>query len=204
MLPPGKYVVEMVVPPGYELVKEEDKNILIGDTYIAPVTQQFAGLGNIFIMPDQAAVAAYNANNPQIPTTDVGAQPRHEGDTGSVEVFWPCVGAQRIVPDFISLFPQIGAERAVRRSDRGLSATAKKSRWKTRCRCWRSSTSSPRRTSPATYTGIITDDFTSEFDPFSPRSARSSRRLTCRFRSRIGPATKSPACTPISGESSTA
>src|SRR5438874_3711679 len=29
MLPPGKYVVEMIVPPGYELVKEEDKNILI-------------------------------------------------------------------------------------------------------------------------------------------------------------------------------
>ena len=31
MLPPGKYVVEVVVPPGYELVKEEDKNILLGD-----------------------------------------------------------------------------------------------------------------------------------------------------------------------------
>ena len=58
MLPPGKYVVEMIVPPGYELVKEEDKNILIGDNYIAPVTQQFAGLGNIFILPDQAEVSA--------------------------------------------------------------------------------------------------------------------------------------------------
>ena len=58
MLPAGKYVVEVVVPPGYELVKEEDKNILIGDNYIAPVTQQFAGLGNVFILPDQAEVAA--------------------------------------------------------------------------------------------------------------------------------------------------
>jgi len=29
----------MIVPPGYELVKEEDKNILIGDDYIAPSTQ---------------------------------------------------------------------------------------------------------------------------------------------------------------------
>src|SRR5882757_747097 len=107
MLPAGKYVVEVVVPPGYELVKEEDKNILIGDTYIAPVTQQFAGLGNIFIIPDQAAVGAtYNANNAQNPTTDLGSQPRHEGDTGSVESFWPCVGASRIVPDYISLFPQ--------------------------------------------------------------------------------------------------
>src|SRR4029077_12246654 len=54
MLPPGKYVVEMVVPPGYELVEEEDKNILIGDNYIAPVTQEFGGLGNVFILPDQA------------------------------------------------------------------------------------------------------------------------------------------------------
>jgi hypothetical protein len=45
MLPKGQYVVEMVVPPGYELVKEEDKNILIGDNYIAPVTVQFPGLG---------------------------------------------------------------------------------------------------------------------------------------------------------------
>src|SRR5206468_11037183 len=92
MLPDGKYVVEVVVPPGYELVKEEDKNILIGDNFIAPVTQQFGGLGSIFIMPDQAAVGAtYNPRNPQNPTTDLGAAPRHEGDTGSVEVFWPCV-----------------------------------------------------------------------------------------------------------------
>ena len=70
MLPPGKYVVEMVVPPGYELVKEEDKNILIGDNYIAPVTQEFPGLGSaIYILPDQAAVAAsYNPTNAQNPT----------------------------------------------------------------------------------------------------------------------------------------
>ena len=31
MLPAGKYVVEVVPPAGYEIVKEEDKNILIGD-----------------------------------------------------------------------------------------------------------------------------------------------------------------------------
>ena len=74
MLPAGKYVVEMIVPPGYELVKEEDKNILIGDNYIAPVTQQFAGLGSIFIMPDQASVAAeYNANNAQNSTNNLGS-----------------------------------------------------------------------------------------------------------------------------------
>ncbi len=73
MLPAGKYVVEMIVPPGYELVKEEDKNILIGDNYIAPVTQQFGGIGSIFILPDQAEVAsAYNPNNAQNPTNSLG------------------------------------------------------------------------------------------------------------------------------------
>src|SRR5205814_4246058 len=82
MLPRGQYVVEVVVPPGYELVKEEDKNILIGDNYIAPVTQQFAGLGNIFIMPDQAEInSLYNGTNPQNPTQTLGVSPRHEGDT---------------------------------------------------------------------------------------------------------------------------
>ena len=56
MLPVGKYVVEVVPPAGYEIVKEEDKNILIGDNFIAPVTQEFGGLGNIFILPDQAQI----------------------------------------------------------------------------------------------------------------------------------------------------
>jgi hypothetical protein len=44
MLPNGKYVVEVIVPKGYELVKEEDKNILMGDIYVAPVTVQFPGV----------------------------------------------------------------------------------------------------------------------------------------------------------------
>ncbi len=73
-LPAGKYVVEMVPPPGYELVKEEDKNILVGDQWVAPVTQQFAALSNIFILPDQATVGQYNnnPNNPNNATTDMG------------------------------------------------------------------------------------------------------------------------------------
>src|SRR5438445_10674646 len=160
MLPVGKYVVEMVVPPGYELVKEEDKNILLGDTYTAPVTSQFAGFGNIFIMPDQAAVAAsYNPNNPLMATTNEGVTPRHEGDTGSVEAFWPCVGATRIVPDYISLFPQsaevapfAGAKRNL--CDRKLvqlddqtSALAK---------FWVFTSAHVA----AHFTGVITDDFT--------------------------------------------
>ena len=171
MLPAGKYVVEVVVPPGYELVKEEDKNILIGDNYIAPATQQFAGLGNVFILPDQAQIGTFvNANNPQNPTQTLGTftYPRNEGDTGSVEQFWPCVGASRVVPDYISLFPQsrevapfAGATRnlcdrkEVTLNDQS-SALAK---------FWVFTSTH----AAAHFTGVITDDFTSEFDPFSPQ-----------------------------------
>jgi hypothetical protein len=168
MLPAGKYVVEMIVPPGYELVKEEDKNILMGDSYIAPVTQQFAGAGNIFIMPDQAATSAtYNANNPLNPTTDLGATPRHEGDTGSIETFWPCVGAARVVPDFMSLFPGSGQNAPFAGATRNL--------------CDRKEVNLDEQMSvlakfyvfssthvAAHFTGQISDDFTAEFDPFSP------------------------------------
>ena len=171
MLPVGKYVVEMIVPPGYELVKEEDKNILIGDNYIAPVTQEFAGLGNIFILPDQAEVASlFNANNPQNSTNTLGRTllPTSEGDTGSVETFWPCVGATRIVPDFISLFPQSGevspfagatrnlCDRKEVQLDNQMSVLAK---------FW---VFTPAHVA-AHFTGVITDDYTSEFDPFSPQ-----------------------------------
>jgi hypothetical protein len=168
MLPPGKYVVEVIVPPGYELVKEEDKNILIGDNYIAPVSQQFAGLGNIFILPDQAAMnAAYNPYNPLNPTTDLGAKPRHEGDTGSVESFWPCVGAKRVVPDYLSLFPGAQETAPFAGASRNL--------------CDRKEVTLTDQTTAlvkfyifssthiaAHYTGVITDDYASEFDPFSP------------------------------------
>ncbi len=168
MLPAGKYVVEVVVPPGYELVKEEDKNILIGDNYIAPVTQEFGGLGSIYILPDQAAISAtYNPYNAQNSTTDFGAVPRHEGDTGSVETFWPCVGASRIVPDYISLFPQstevspfAGATR--RLCDRKEVTLTNESTALAKFYVFTSAHAA------AHFTGIITDDFTSEFDPFSP------------------------------------
>src|SRR5205085_11815634 len=87
MLPAGKYVVEVVVPPGYELVKEEDKNILIGDNYTAPVTQEFGGLGNIFILPDQAEISStYNPNNPQIPNTDQARTTFPSTDSNPAEV----------------------------------------------------------------------------------------------------------------------
>jgi hypothetical protein len=169
MLPKGKYVVEMVVPPGYELVKEEDKNILIGDNYIAPVTQQFGGLGSIFILPDQAEVnGQVNPFNPQNPTNNLGSTPRHEGDTGSIEQFWPCVGQLRVVPDYISLFPQskevspfAGASRHL--CDR--KEVTLEDQTSVLAKFWVFSSTHVA----AHFTGIITDDFSSEFDPFSPQ-----------------------------------
>jgi Bacterial Ig domain len=169
MLPAGKYVVEVVLPPGFELVKEEDKNILIGDNFIAPVTQEFGGLGDIFIIPDQAQVAAaYNANNAQNPTESLGAVPR----TSTVpsypfEPVWPCVGEMRIVPDYMSIFPQAKEVAAFAGATRPL--------------CDRKEVTLGDQTGSiakffiftsthigSKFTGIITDDFTSEFDPFAP------------------------------------
>jgi len=175
MLPPGKYVVEVVLPPGYELVKEEDKNILIGDNFIAPATQEFGGLGNIYILPDQASVAAandpgpgYNANNAQNPTQSLGTVPR----TGTVpaypfEPIWPCVGEMRTVPDYMSIFPEAHEVAAFAGATRPL--------------CDRKEVTLTDQAGAiakffiftsthiaSKFTGIITDDFTSEFDPFAP------------------------------------
>ena len=173
MLPPGTYVVEVVVPPGYELVKEEDKNILIGDVMIAPVTQQFAGFGNVFIMPDQASVnGAYNPNSPGSLnlTNGLGSVtfPRHEGDTGSIEEYWPCVGAERVVPDLNSIFPGAGQAAPFAGAKRRL--------------CDRKEVQLDAQASVLAkfyvfssthiaghFTGTITNDFASEFDPFSPQ-----------------------------------
>ena len=170
MLPTGKYVVEVVVPPGFELVKEEDKNILIGDNFIAPVTQQFGGLGNIFIIPDQAQIgAAYNANNAQNPTQSLGATPNN----GIVPAFvpeptWPCVGESRIVPDYISLYPQshqvspfAGATRNL--CDRKEVTLTDQMGAIAKFYIYTSTHIASK------FTGGITDDYTSEFDPFSPQ-----------------------------------
>jgi hypothetical protein len=182
MLPAGKYVVEVVPPPGFEIYKEEDKNLLIGDNMIGPVTVQFPGLGgDVFIMPDQANVASlydpngngYNPNNAQNATTGLSLT---EGTLSGVpgvgpgftDELWPCVGEMRVVPDYLSLFPQAlevapfaGAVRPLcDRKEVTLSvqrsANAKFSLF--------TSTHIASK-----FTGVITDDLTAEFDPFAPQ-----------------------------------
>jgi large repetitive protein len=101
---PGKYVIEIVPPQGYELFKEEDKNILIGDAWIVQSAPQFGALANIFILPDTAVLSQYaNPNNPNQNNPTV-----NNGDLNRELAFAPCVGAVHRVPDYLSLFPQSG------------------------------------------------------------------------------------------------
>ena len=44
-LPKGTYIVEVIPPTGYEIVKEEDKNVDFGDTYFDPDAPLLANLG---------------------------------------------------------------------------------------------------------------------------------------------------------------
>jgi hypothetical protein len=180
MLPPGKYVVEVIMPPGYEVYKEEDKNLLIGDNYIAPVTQQFGGLGaDVFIIPDQASVASmydpttsgYNPNNFQNQTTGLGLADEVTGVPGFpgfVDPLWPCVGEMRVVPDYLSLFPHAqevapfaGATRPL--CDHKEVTLQNQMSVSAKFYIYTSTHIASK------FTGGITDDFTSEFDPFSPQ-----------------------------------
>ncbi len=199
VLPAGKYVTEVVLPAGWELSKEEDLNLLIGDQYIAPVTQQFAaGLGSIFIVPDQAAINSINPSytgpyttaNPYTPpytcttptnctlnpaTTNNGSPSTDWGRTsfgdfgpgGNIIQSAPCVGLLRVVPDYLSISPESGEVAPFAGSTRAL--------------CDRKEvtlddqmqanadffifTKTPKTTN---FTGFISDDFSSEFDPASP------------------------------------
>ncbi len=181
MLPPGKYVVEVIMPPGYEVYKEEDKNLLIGDNFIAPVTQQFGGLGtDIFILPDQASLASmydanangYNGTNYQNSTASLALQGGTlsgvPGFPGYTDPVWPCVGEMRVVPDYLSLFPQVqetapfaGATRPL--CDRKEVTLGNQVSANARFFVFTSTHIASK------FTGVITDDFTSEFDPFSPQ-----------------------------------
>jgi len=179
MLPPGKYVVEVIMPEGYEVEKEEDKNLLIGDNFIGPATVQFTGLGgDIFIIPDQASVASmydesgagYNPSNYQNATTNEGYNPTLSlpGFPGFVDPAWPCAGELRVVPDYLSIYPQVqetapfaGATRPL--CDRKEVTLTNQMAVIAKFYIFTSTHIASK------YAGVITDDFTSEFDPFSPQ-----------------------------------
>ena len=84
-LDPGTYVVEVVLPAGYEVIKEEDKNVDFGDAFaMAPVPMMVAGA--MVVLPDAAMVAE--------------VQNKQWGLLAP-----PCVGPMHTVPDTLSLFP---------------------------------------------------------------------------------------------------
>jgi hypothetical protein len=188
VLPAGKYVVEAIPPVGYETVKEEDKNILIGDNFIAPVVQQFGALSNIFIVPDQATVANTNPSytgpstaanqfgftngipngNIGQPTTNMGRTTDGDFGPGGLTIQnTPCVGQLRVVPDFMSIAPQSGQVApfagAIRPlCDRKEVTVNDQMQGIAEFFIW---TKTP---AAASYTGFITDDMSSEYDPNSP------------------------------------
>jgi hypothetical protein len=168
MLPAGKYVVEVVPPTGYEIVKEEDKNILMGDIYVAPVTQQFAGLGNVYILPDQAAVNAfYNANNPVSSSSNLGVVNARE-DFATNDQMWPCTGQVRIVPDTMSLFPQVGQTAPFAGASRPL-CDRKEVLLSDQMTVSAKFYVFTKNHIAGHFVGGMTNDMASEFDPFSPQ-----------------------------------
>lgn len=167
-LPAGDYVVEVEMPDGYEITKEEDKNILIGDAFIAPVTQQFGSLGSIFILPDQATLTNGNPNNPN--TGDKGFQSNPTTNLGvsASKIGMPeCVGALHRVPDYLSIYPQAqqvapfaGMDRPL--CDKKLVKLGDKTQAVATFFIF---TGSPVA---ANATGIILDDASAEFNAASP------------------------------------
>lgn len=147
-IPPGDYVVELIPPDGYEIVKEEDVNVGFGDTYsVAPASVIFP-TGGDYVIPD-AAMVFYSMNGePGL------AQPR-------------CVGSEHIVPDYLALFPNEMVEapfaqasrplcdrKAVVLPDQGQAAAD-----------FFVHTKAPIG---AHFVGMVLDDVAQEFNPLSP------------------------------------
>ena len=174
-----------VTPPGYEVVKEEDKNILIGDAFVAPVTQQFGALGSIYILPDQATLGNANPGNPNTgdpgfqsnPTTNLGVS-----DSTTRPTSRPASGNMHRVPDFLSLYPGAQQVAPFAGMDRPLcdrKLVALNDQMQTNATFF-VFTAAPVASNN---TGIILDDATAEFNAKRPTSARRPRCRSCRSRS---------------------
>jgi hypothetical protein len=148
VLPPGQYVVEVVRPDGFEMTKEEDKNILIGDGWISAGPQQFGNLVNIFILPDQATL---NDSNP-------------EGQTLFAP---PCVGLPHLVPDFLTVVPEAlqvapYAGQVRNLCDKKLVTVVDQTASNADFQLW---TPAPIA---GHVSGLMLNDAAAEFDPYSP------------------------------------
>jgi FtsP/CotA-like multicopper oxidase with cupredoxin domain len=147
-LPPGRYVVEVVPPAGYEILKEEDVNVGFGDSYAVPPLPTPGG-AVIPTLPPYEAVTAAMAPEPGL------AQP-------------PCVGAMREVPDKLSLFPAANAEAPFRRDLRPLcdrKAVVVSDQGQSAADFWLI-TDAPIA---GQFVGMVLDDVAQEFNPLSPQ-----------------------------------
>jgi len=146
-IPPGAYVVEVVVPQGYELMKEEDVNVGYGDGYASTfITMPGGAVPNA--VPDPAMIEGAMA--------DVGlAQPE-------------CVGELRTVPQTMSLFPLANEEAPFRGSDRPL-CDRKRVILSDQGQSAADFTLMTDAPIAAHYAGMILDDVAQEFNPLSPQ-----------------------------------
>ncbi len=151
-IPPGKYVVEAVPPPGFQIIKEQDINVGFGDVYGNPPVTGFAPVSVVLpngmvvtTIPDWAMV------------NTAGIEP------GLAQP--PCVGPNHLVPPELSLFPGeaapfAGSARAlcthkeVLLSDQGQAAAD-----------FHIFTATPLA---AQFTGLITDDLAVETNKAVP------------------------------------
>jgi len=151
-IPAGTYVVEVVVPPGYEIYKEQDMNVGLGDSFgpdhsFASTSVVMPNGMLVTVAPDQAMIAeASQGLQPGI------AQPA-------------CVGPYHEVPAELSLFPGEAAPYAgawrplctrkrVVLQDQGQAASD-----------FHLLTQTPIATQ---YYGLLTDDISNETNPASP------------------------------------
>ncbi len=148
-IPAGEYVVEVVVPQGYELMKEEDINVSSGDGYASVFVPAPVGDAVPLVLPDYAMVAAAMAPEPGL------AQP-------------PCVGELRKVPDVLSLFPKRLEEAPFRRALRPL-CDRKQVILSDQGQAAADFTLHTDAPIAAHFTGMVLDDVAQEFNPLSPQ-----------------------------------
>ncbi|MGK2906914.1 MAG: choice-of-anchor Q domain-containing protein [Desulfuromonadales bacterium] len=105
-LPTGNYIVEAVTPPGYELVKEEDKNVDFGETYV-PGTLALppACVGDPHTVPDYLSFQTYYDTG----TSSFVALP---GVTLDPELMAPFAGTSRSLCDRKQVFVNQGRNAA--------------------------------------------------------------------------------------------
>jgi hypothetical protein len=146
-LPAGRYVVKVLPPAGYTLVKEEDKNVDFGEEYI----------------PQEFYLTGY-------PLADAGGPGEAQPGVTVEEYPLPapfCVGALHLVPETLSLFP--GAVNATYGGDKRPLCDAKLIAVRDGMNAAANFFLFTDAPIAGHIVGFVLDDTTNEFDPNSPQ-----------------------------------